>query len=118
VSARTPLMHRITALVAMFALAFNFAALPLAHAHALDGFGQPICSEHVNTALDGGPAAPTSDIACQFCCTLSIAAWAASPVLPLPSAIAWKEPAIVVVALQLPSPSRHLLGPPRGPPFA
>jgi len=118
--ARTPFIRRLAAFAAMLALALNLAALPLVQAQgvALDAFGQPICSEHVNTQLPDQPGAPATALACQICCTLSVAASAASPVLPLPSAIEWKQPAIVALALDLPSPPRHLLAPPRGPPAA
>jgi hypothetical protein len=104
----------------MLALALNLAALPLvqAQASATDAFGNPICSEHLNASLPDQPNAPADMVGCQFCCTLSVAASAAPPVLPLPLAIEWKQPAIVIAALALPSPSRHLLGPPRGPPLA
>jgi len=115
---RTPFLRRLAALAAMLALALNLAALPLVQvqAGALDAFGQPICSEHAS--LPDQPNAPTDGITCQFCCTLSVAASAAAPVLPLPHAIEWKQPAVLIAALHLPSPSRHLLGPPRGPPRA
>lgn len=104
----------------MLALALNLAVLPLvqAQATALDAFGQPICSEHLTASGPDQPNAPAGGMACQFCCTLSVTAAAHAPVLPLPVAIAWKQPTIVAVALHLPSPSRHLLGPPRGPPVA
>jgi hypothetical protein len=120
VSTRTPFMRRLAALAATLALALNLAALPLVHAQAgaLDAFGQPICSEHVDASLPDQPNAPADAATCQFCCTLSIAATAIAPTLPLPAAIEWKQPAIVIAALHLPSPSRHLLGPPRGPPLA
>lgn len=119
VSARAPFMRRLAAFSAMLALALNLAALPLVHAQAsaTDAFGQPICSEHVNTSPDQ-PGAPAESVACQFCCTVSIAAAALAPVLPLPVAIAWSQPAVVAVAPSLPSPSHHLIGPPRGPPLA
>src|SRR3569833_3087999 len=111
-------MRRLTAFAAMLALALNLAALPIVHAQAsaLDAFAQPICSEHVNASLPDQPNAPADTPACQFCCTLSVAAAALAPALPLPAAIQWKQPAIVAVSLHLPSPSQHVLGPPRGPP--
>jgi hypothetical protein len=120
VSVRAPFMRRLAALAAMLALALNLAALPLVHAQAgaLDAFGQPICSEHVGASLPDQPNAPADAAACQFCCTVSIAAAALAPALPVPAVIEWKRPAIVAVSLHLPSPSRHLLGPPRGPPLA
>jgi len=104
----------------MLALALNLAALPLvqAQAVALDAFGQPICSEHLNASSPDQPNAPADMAGCQFCCTLSVAASAAAPAVPLPYPIEWKQPAIGVAALALPSPSRHLLRPPRGPPLA
>ena len=119
-SVRAPFMQRLAAFAAMLALALNLAALPLVHAQAsaLDAFGQPICSEHVNASAPDQPNAPSDAATCQFCCTLSIAAAALAPMLPLPAAIEWKQPAIVIAALHLPSPCRHLLGPPRGPPTA
>jgi hypothetical protein len=111
-------LRRLAALAALLALALNLAALPLvqAQASALDAFGQPICSEHAS--LPDQPNAPADSAGCQFCCTLSVPASAAAPMLPLPRAIEWKQPAVVIAALHLPSPSRHLLGPPRGPPLA
>jgi hypothetical protein len=113
-------MRRLAAFAAMLALALNLAALPLVHAqaNAVDAFGQPICSEHVNTALPDQPNAPADATICQFCCTVSAAAAALAPALPVPIAVEWKQPAIVALTLHLPSPPRHLRGPPRGPPAA
>src|SRR3954469_8051232 len=107
-------MQRLAAFCAILALALNLAALPLVHAQAstLDAFGQPICSEHVNASLPDQPNAPGDAATRQFCGPVSTAAAALAPALPLPAAIEWKQPAIVIAALHLPSPSRHLLGPP------
>src|SRR5690348_9265797 len=72
---RTPFLRRLAALAAMLALALNLAVLPLVQAQtvAVDAFGQPICSEHLNASSPDQPAAPADGLACQFCCTLSVA---------------------------------------------
>jgi hypothetical protein len=120
VSARTPIRQRIAAFVAMLALGLNLAALALVQAHAapLDTFGQPICSEHANSAPGEQPGAPADAPFCQFCCMLTVAASADAPVLPMPAAAQWTQAGMSLIALQLPSPSHHLLAPPRGPPLA
>ena len=119
-SARTPIRQSIAAFVAILALAINLAALPLVQAQAapFDAFGQPICSEHASAAPAEQPGAPADDVSCQFCCTLTFATSIAAPVLPIPTAMQWKQAATILPAPQLPSPPRHLLAPPRGPPQA
>jgi hypothetical protein len=118
---RPSTLSRVAAFCAVLALALNVIALPvLARQLApLDAFGQPICSEHANTASADEPLAPADDgSVCQFCCTIPLAAAPLSPALAPPSAVEWKQPAVAAVTLLLPSPSRHFLGPPRGPPRA
>ena len=115
VSART-IWQPVAAFVAIVALALN--ALVQAQAAPFDAFDQPICSEHASAAPAEQPGAPADDVSCQFCCTLTFATSIAAPVLPIPTAMQWKQAATILPAPQLPSPPRHLLAPPRGPPQA
>lgn len=116
-STRVGAMRRVAAIAAAFALALNLAIGALASAvpEPLDTFGQPICSEHA--AGSDNPSAPADTAQCQFCCVLSVADSVTAPVLPLPSGIEWRSPPRVLTAAPLPRPSRHLTGPPRGPPL-
>jgi hypothetical protein len=124
VSWRRYRIRQLAALVAIWALAINVALGSFAHCHpaAVDAFGEPICSHHAegNAGQQPLPTAPDDfDSACCQCCgTLPLTISTDLAALPTPTAVEWNRAVVVAADGPLLPPSHHLIGPPRGPPFA
>lgn len=117
--------RRLSALIAMYALALNIVlgAFCGCKAEAADDRAPIICTHsdahqtsnkgHLHGQQDDG------DLCCKCCGTIALNTVNAPPSLPLPVRIEWRNgPLILIADHVLPKPRRHIIESPRPPPIA